>query len=416
MIIYLNGNLIFNMKTLCPLPWVGFSNDPNGTVRPCCISKERITDKDGKPFFIQNTPMKEIFHSDYMNNLRESFLKGEQPATCSTCWEDEKNGYKSKRLIYTDIHRDFVIENKYESVPEYPIDYQLILTNSCNLKCRSCGPSHSTSWQKEAKNMLEDEAKLTGSVQYKLPHGQPGNKDSILIKDIDSWAPKISRLEVVGGEPFYSLAWEKTWNYLIDNGYSKDVTLAMSTNATVTNFELLDALDANFKTVGVGLSIDGIEDIFEYLRKNGEWESTKNNILQYYKFLKEKSRGETYIQYTHTTSWINAIMLPEFHDWVNTNTPGLNIWINIVHYPLHMSMKCLPKQYKDLIRDKWANHDWGDYQNDINGLLEFMYSEDFSDEKIKENYKKYSIVDKYRDENTSEFVDRYFPGIKEYFI
>lgn len=403
------------MKYLCPLPWVGFSNDPNGTVRPCCISKEQITDTNSRPYFIQNTSMEDIFHSDYMNNLRKEMLDGKQPSTCSTCWEDEKNGYKSKRLIYTDIHKDFIEENQYKSVPDYPIDYQLILTNSCNLKCRSCGPSHSTSWQKESRGMDIEDAKLVGSVEYALPFGQPGNRESALLKNIDEWAPRISRLEVVGGEPFYSNAWNKAWRYLIEKGYSKKITLAMSTNCTVVDFKLLDLLDKNFKTVGVGLSIDGIEDTFEYLRKNGNWKSAKNNILEYYNFLNTKSRGETYIQYTHTTSWINAIRLPEFHNWVKTNTPNLKIWINIVHGPVHMNLQCLPTRYKDLIKDKWAKHDWGGYKNDIDSLLEFMYSKEYSDTEIKKYYTKYTALDKYRNENTGELMEKYFPGISEYF-
>lgn len=403
------------MKYICPLPWVGFSNDPNGTVRPCCISKEQITDSNNKPFFIQNTSMKDIFHSGYMNNLRQEFLDGKQPSTCSTCWKDEGNGYKSKRLIYTDIHKEFIDRNQYQTVPDYPVDYQLILTNACNLKCRSCGPSHSTSWQKESRYMDIEDTKLVGSVQYDLPHGQPGNKESVLLKNINEWAPRITRLEVVGGEPFYTNAWSKTWKYLIDKGYSKDITLAMSTNCTVVDFELLKLLDANFKTVGIGLSIDGIESTFEYLRKNGVWDSTRKNILDYYKFLKTESNGDTYIQYTHTTSWVNAIRLTEFHNWVKENTPEFKIWINIVHGPVHMNLQCLPKVYKDQIYNKWKNHNWEEYQQDINGLIEFMYGKDYTEEEIRGFYKKYTALDKYREEDTGAIMENYFPGISKYF-
>ena len=403
------------MEYVCPLPWVGFSNDPNGTVRPCCISKDLITDSNKKPYFIQKTSMKEIFHSEYMDNLRQEMLEGKQPSTCNTCWEDEKNGYKSKRLIYSDIHSEFIKENKFESVPDHPVDYQLILTNSCNLKCRSCTPSHSTSWQKEAKYMDIEDAHEVGSIEYPLPHGQPGNKESVLLKNISAWAPKITRLEVVGGEPFYSNAWSKTWRYLIDKGYSKKITLAMSTNCTVVDFELIDLLDKNFKTVGIGLSIDGIEDTFEYLRKNGKWDEAKSNILTYYDFFKNKSRGETYIQYTHTTSWVNAIKLPEFHNWVKENTPEFKIWINIVHSPVHMNLQCLPKVYKDQIKNKWDAHEWGKYKGDIDSLVQFMYGKDYTDLEIKKQYKKYTILDKYREENTALYLDEYFPGIIKYF-
>ena len=94
-------------KWLCSLPWTAISNDPNGTVRPCCIYKDTIKNKLGNDYYLQVDTIKEIFHSDYMNNLRQEFLSGIKPKGCQTCITDEANGYKSKRLIYLSL-----IQNK----------------------------------------------------------------------------------------------------------------------------------------------------------------------------------------------------------------------------------------------------------------------------------------------------------------
>jgi MoaA/NifB/PqqE/SkfB family radical SAM enzyme len=403
------------MKYICPLPWVGFSNDPNGTVRPCCINSERITDKNGNPYFIQNTSVKDIFHSEYMNKLRQDFSDGKKPASCSTCWKDESNGYKSKRLIYTDIHHEYIDEFNYRVVPEYPLDYQLILTNACNLKCRSCGTSHSTSWQKEVKGMSEEHSRAIGQFKYDLPHGQAGNKESVFIDDIDEWAPKVKRLEVVGGEPFYTAIWEKIWNYMIEKGYSTNIDLAMSTNCSVMNIDLVDKLNSNFKNVGIGLSIDGIGDTFEYLRKNAFWDETQDNILKYYKFYKEKGKGVTGFNFTYTISWINAIEIPEFHTWVKQNTPEFRIWNNIVHYPPHMTLYNIPDITKKEIEKKLSNFDWGVYTTDIQALVEHMYSQSPTKEELKKLYKRFTILDKYRKESTKDLVSRIYPEMGELF-
>ena len=138
------------MKNLCAIPWVGFSNDPNGSVRPCCISKEHVTKPDGSNFYTQLDNVRDIFHSEYMNNLRKEFIQGKKPKNCEVCWKDEDNGYTSKREIYNKIIKDHLgawatPQNLVKKpLSKYPIDFQVILTNACNLKCRSCGSSHST--------------------------------------------------------------------------------------------------------------------------------------------------------------------------------------------------------------------------------------------------------------------------------
>lgn len=403
------------MKNICTLPWVGFSNDPNGTVRPCCINKEHITDTDGKPFFIQRDSVEKIFHSEYMENLRKDFLEGKKPLSCSTCWKDEDNGYKSKRQIYAEIHKDHIEEKGFDTTPKYPIDYQLILTNACNLKCRSCGTSHSTSWQKEIKTMDKSDSDLINQFSYDLPFKQPGDVNSVFLKDIDSWAPNIKRMEVVGGEPFYTEVWEKVWKYLIEHGYSKNIELAMSTNCTKYNEPLLELLDKNFKAVGIGLSIDGTEDTFEYLRTNATWVDVKENILNYYRFFQRRTNTQTTFNFTYTTSWIDAYFLPEFHQWVKEYVPEFRIWNNIVHWPEHMSLTTIPKEVKDKIKDKWSKYDWGQYTTDIQALINHMYSVEYDREDLKKQYKKFTVLDKYRKQNTAELASKIFPEIKELF-
>lgn len=403
------------MKKLCPLPWIGFSNDPNGMIRPCCISKENITKPDGKPYFIQKDSVKDILHSEYMNKLRKDLKEGKSPKNCEVCWKDEHNGYKSKREIYSEIHKEFIDENKYNVVPELPIDYQLILTNACNLKCRSCGTSHSTSWQKEVKSIPQEEAEHIHQFPYLLPHKQPGDKESVFIKDIDIWGPQVKRMEVVGGEPFYTGVWEKIWLYLINSGYSKNIELAMSTNCTIYNETLITLLDSSFKALGIGLSVDGMGSTFEYLRKNAKWKEVEENILRFYNFYKEKASPSTTFNYTHTTSWIDSYYLPEFIDWTRKNTPEFRVWINIVHWPVHMNLTTLPNSVKNKIKHKWENYDWKEYGNDAKALINHMYSKEYTDDELKKQYSKFSILDKYRDESTIDLVKNQFPELVELF-
>jgi MoaA/NifB/PqqE/SkfB family radical SAM enzyme len=399
------------MKYACPLPWVGFSNDPDGSVRPCCIYKENIKDENDNIFYIQNTSVKNIFHSEYMKKLRKEFKRGGKPSGCSTCWTDEENGYTSKRLNYIDIHEDILDYNK---LPEYPLDYQLILTNACNLKCRSCSSSHSTGWLTEVNKMTEEDKRELNQRDYEMPFGQSGDKESVFLKDIDTWGANVKRMEVVGGEPFYTNVWEKVWDRLIEKGYSKNIDLTMSTNGTFFKEKLLHKLVENFKTIGIALSIDGTGSMFEYLRKNGDWEQVQDNLTKFYDFYKNSGYKNLYFNYTFTISWINAITLPEMTTWVRKNTPEFKIWYNLIHQPSFMSLWNIPILLKKEITNKLAIYNWQNNKKDIEGLINFMNSKEIDDKTFEKTIKKLLLLDQYRDDNSLDLLKKHYLNISQY--
>lgn len=383
----------------CNLPWRGFSNDPDGRVRPCCIYRDVIKQDNGEPFYIQTHSVKEIFSSNYMKQLRENFRQGEQPKHCEVCIKDELNGAKSKRQMYS-----MPLEEQldFDSEPEYPIEYQMIISNACNLKCRSCTPSHSSSWQAEYKI-------IWGNTGYQMPHGQPSDQTSVLWQNRDDWMQHVKRLEVVGGEPFYISKWQTLWNELIDRGLSKNISLDMSTNATINGSDIIRTLADNFKTVGIGLSIDGMGSTYNYLRHPANWEDTKKILIDYH------SIPNIDFSYSHTISWVNAWRLPEFHMWARTVTPRFRIWNNIVHRPRHMSIVMMPTNAKDLVEEKWNRFNWGIYKQDIQGIINFMHSEQPSDEEIAFEYKKFLVHDSVRNENIKNIIPAELQIPEKYF-
>lgn len=374
---------------LCSLPWTGFSNDPDGRVRPCCLYKGYITDDQDNPYYVQTTNVKDIFSSKYMKDLREEFRQGHKPDGCETCVKDETNGVKSKRMSY-----DHRID--YMQDPVLPVEYQMILSNACNLKCRSCTPSHSNLWQAEYKILFNH----TG---YTMPHNQSGHQDSALWNNRAEWMQYVQRLEIVGGEPFYIRQWSELWQELVEKGYSKQVTIDMSTNCTIYGGDVLEKFIPHFKRIGVGLSIDGIGLMYEFLRHPGKWQEVETNILRYKK-LADKYSSNFGISYTHTIGWLNAWYVPEFHKWVSINTPYIKIWDNIIHSPRHMSLVMLPADVKEEIKNKWLSCDWGSYTENIRGILNYMVSEQPSDEEIKREYKRFLIHDTHRNESVVSVI------------
>ncbi len=388
-----------NNKWLCTLPWSGFSNDPNGKVKPCCIYQDYITQDTKEPFYIQTHDIKEIFSSKFMKDLRNQFRNGEKPKGCSTCIIDEQNGYTSKRQSYL----EFVKNVEFDKEPEYPTEYQLIISNACNLKCRSCTPSHSSLWQAEHN-------KVWGNNGYLLEHGLPSDRESVFWKNRHNWMSTIKHLEVVGGEPFYIKKWQIIWDELIEQGLSKDIALNITTNATIYSDDIIQKLSKNFKSVVIGLSIDGLENIYNYLRHPGNWDTVSKNIIKYH------SLQDCNFSYSHTIGWLNSYNLPDFHFWVKKNTPKFHIWNNLIHYPRHMSVVMLPKAAKDVIEKRWIETDWGDYKDDVYGILNFMLSENPSDDEITYSYREFARYDNVRKENLLSVTPKeILPFIKKHY-
>lgn len=376
-------------KWYCKLPWTGFSNDPDGKVRPCCLYKGYIVDEIGKEMYVQTHSVKEIFSSKYMKDLRAEFRSGAKPKGCETCIVNEANGYTSKRNLYNGAM-------DYDSEPDVPVEYQMILSNACNLKCRSCSPSHSSLWQAEHKV-------LWGHTGFKMPHGQSGENDSVLWDKRSEWMSSLKRLEIVGGEPFYIKRWRILWDELISQGLSKDIQMDMSSNATLFEGEVVENLIANFKGIGLGLSVDGMGKVYDYLRHPGVWAEVKDNMLKYHE-IKKRSPESFIVSVSHTIGWVNAWELPEFHDFIGNELPEFVIWNNIIHSPEHMAIWCIPAGLKARIEDKWRSHNWGKYKNDIEGIITYMNSRQPTDEQLRKYYTTFATHDKLRNENLLDIL------------
>lgn len=383
-------------SSICRLPWTGFSNDPDGRIRACCIYKEHIKDDAGNDFYVQNSSVKEIFNSQYMKKLRQEFRENKKPAGCSTCWLNEENGVFSKRQFYlNDVENSFNVVFDWEQEPTGPSEFQMIISNSCNLKCRSCSTSHSTTWQAEMKNRnLPD--------LFQMPFKQSGDENGKLWSDRSEWYKNIRRLEIVGGEPFLAKQWHQIFRELIDQKYSKNIVIAMSSNTTHVFPELIDMVCRNFINLGIGLSVDGHGKLFEYLRHPGKWETVFENLKTYSMLLDRHSN--LHLQFNITISWINAWYMPEFYEIINREFPKIRKWNNVIHFPEHMALWAIPQPFKDAIAKKWDAYNFGEYAQDFKGLKEYMYSNSISDGQFQLNIKNLRETDTFRNESIVQML------------
>ena len=398
-------------SNFCRLPWTGFSIEANGETRPCCIFKNTIPGENGKPMFVQTSTVEEIFNSKFMQNLRDDFRANKQPPGCEICWTDEKNKVTSKRERQSDPNTlKKSGKELWEEYPVFPIEYQMILSNVCNLKCRSCGPSHSSKWQAELMDRY-------GKSGFDMPHKQAGDAEGKLWTARQDWYKTINRLEIVGGEPFYTKQWTQVFNELIDAGFARNILLAMSTNCTIFNEELLNKCVQNFRMLGLGLSVDGIGPVYEYMRHPGNWDDVYKNMCRFHSLLNKFPQRHVEINVNYTISWLNAFDLTTMHSLVRTNFPKFKIWHNIVHGPEHLALWAIPTKLKDAIVIEWEKSNWKDVEltpDDLRGIMAFMYSKDISEDQFVKNLHQIKKIDKYRNENLIKAIPVLTPYVQPY--
>lgn len=383
------------MTKLCSLAWNGFYNEANGIAKPCCLFQGKITQEDGSPYFLQKSSVKEIFNSKYMKDLRQRFLDGSDIPECSTCWKDEANGYRSKREMYLKsedemVERFGVSFSQVDNIT--PSDYQLIISNACNLACKTCSPSHSSLWQGINK-------KVIGITNYDMPYSQVSSQDSVFWEHRDEWLQSVVNLEMVGGEPFYISKWEQVIDELIASGRSKDISINFSSNLTIYNEELLLKLLDNFKIASMSFSVDGLFGVQEYIRDPITWDQTLANLRRYQALLNRKRyQAQVITQICHTLSWYNVLTVTEFIQYMTYCFSEIPIWLNFVHYPEHLAVCNAPKLVKELATKRiLALIGKTKYDRELNSLLTYMNSKEVAPETLAESMRFIETQDAARD-------------------
>jgi hypothetical protein len=89
--------------TYCVLPWVNITVDPDGSIKPCCVSQDFIKKPTGEKFNLGFDKIEDIVNSKDLVEIRQKMLAGEKVAGCSQCYQHEEYGGKSQRLQYNQM-------------------------------------------------------------------------------------------------------------------------------------------------------------------------------------------------------------------------------------------------------------------------------------------------------------------------
>ena len=244
-------------------------------VKPCCITND---DNTKYASLIDN-----IFNHDHLKDIRKTFMSNKIPSgVCDECTFNEKSSGKSKRTdalkehwVYESV--DFVVEEDGTMVSDFQ-DLDIRPSNICNLKCIMCNPSYSSKWYEDFEIYNETflDTKDLGTVSIMKKTINLSNKQTDW-NWLYSHSNQLKRVMIAGGEPFYMKDARDFLKYLVDNEFSSNIILDITTNATTIDGVLVSLLQS-FKSNCITISLDGVGDVNHIIRYPTDWNEYCSNV------------------------------------------------------------------------------------------------------------------------------------------
>ena len=224
----------------CNYPNSGLFISPMGQTSPCCAIIHSIPFENVQQFYDDR-----FFKSIRDSNDKNKILDNPACINCKTNYE---------RSQTSQLERGNKVLPRTDDVKIRRLD--ISFSNTCNLDCVMCTSYYSSKWNKLAEAMPDEIREFTGR--------SPGKYFTLSYKQIDSIIESCgSTLESVilkGGEPFYDKKSLYFLNKLSD--VNPDIRLSFVSNCTIINEDILE----KFKNLHVTASVDGIFEIYEYVR------------------------------------------------------------------------------------------------------------------------------------------------------
>jgi MoaA/NifB/PqqE/SkfB family radical SAM enzyme len=370
-------------KNFCIIPWTGFELEPDGQVKNCIISTEKIgnTHKDQIENILQNNLQ-----------IKQDMLDGKYPSNCEGCYLQEKHRTKdfdsiSSRLYYAKEVGPFLSKNLLDNKNNFELRHiDLRWSNACNQACVYCGPEYSSKWATELKEKVS---------QNQIALDQVKNYVFSNVKN-------LTNVYLAGGEPLLI----KQNQELLDLLYKEnpEVTIRVNTNLSKTNTKIFDQL-CQFKNVHWTISVETIEHEYEYVRYHGNWQDFLNNLKIIKKLSHKISFNMLYfiLNYKSLFDCVEYFQKQGFHN--------NSFVIGPLHLPLYLSVLNLPKHIIEeligILKNKINDHPGFLLENSYQNLLQHLTETEFY-ANIDNTQKKLKKMDQRRNIDSSKVFPKLY--------
>lgn len=334
-----------NKKGFCVAPWLSLNINQNGDIQPCCASTLVFGN-------IIKDDIETIWNNDTIKEFRLSMLEGEFHESCRPCYEKELARQKSLRQVFNETLFNNGLQYIYDTnedgsvVEPGFIHWDVKFGNKCNFKCRSCGPSASSSIELELYGKvsgLHDISKLT-------------------FHKIKPYIEKVDHLYFSGGEPLIIDEHYKMLRDLIKLNKHKDpkFSLTYNTNFSVLKYKKINVFDLwdLFGDVQVRISVDGAGKRGELLRHGFKWKTFLMNVKAFNDRFKNKKETHQ-LYFDCTVQALNIFDVVTLHKFLFNN--GLmhsidHFHLNYLHGPRNIAVWILDEKTKERAKKHIKDH------------------------------------------------------------
>lgn len=327
------------------LPYMHIYGSAGGDMVPCCEAQEVPLNNPGETAL-------ESWNNDNYKELRRALANDERPERCAVCWHNEDSGIVSNRQQWEhdnwNTFADKISVNDDYSVNNPPYWVELKVSNFCNLKCIMCS-THSSYKRVADLDIISKYTKDGYETRLLRP--------TDLFASLNEWPElwdHVHTLQFTGGEPIIN---KEHYDLLegIPAEAKKRIRLRYASNLSYIKFKKYDLIKIwnEFKHVNIKVSMDGVGDVYNYIRQDGDWDTVYANMMAL------NNEPGIDVAAGITVQAHNIYQMPEFYQFWKESPVDLKfITANILQTPNYLSPAIWQGEYRDaIIRKLRANQD-----------------------------------------------------------
>jgi sulfatase maturation enzyme AslB (radical SAM superfamily) len=196
----------------------------------------------------------------------------------------------------------------------------------------------------------------------------------------------------------YSPGTKDFFKLLKNKGILENLSIQLSTNGTVEPTDaVLDSL-LSCKELSLNISIDGFGHYNNYIRSGSNWDTIEQNLKFYDNLIDLRKDKKTSMNVHTAVSIYNVNQLDLLDNYIKEYFPRFSKTFQLVQYPVFLSIKNTPLEYKKLV-SKYINN---------NSITEYLNSEG------NDYFQHFINYSQQLDEIRSEDMADFNPLLKQY--
>lgn len=294
-------------ESSCYAPSTSMYFDQFGGVRACCQNTGFLLGD------IRTQSIREIWNGGDAKRLRAALNVGDYSLGCGFCQWQHDQGDDS--LLFA---RNFDSLPVSSPRPEWPMQMEFSMTNSCNLQCVMCNGDWSSSIR----------AHREGRPPLPAVYGDE------FFNELQEFLPHLVKVNILGGEPFLGAEPLRLLSMLSEMEAPPHVTVTTNGTQWTPRIEAIcERLPISFV-----LSLDGItKETYEAIRVGADFDAVMANLGRFQRVADNHGMRVTLA---------HCLMRPNFREFGQllafAEARGLEVGINEVLFPTHLSLYQLP--------------------------------------------------------------------------